>query len=671
MNHYYAIKYSKIFIEPSISLKEIPIIMKGLLAIVSPLRASNVANSVESVLQEDLYQVVNKEFINQPTINICFSTYSSIKNKTSDESVTSDSTRDNSSIMPLVVNGEIFNINKKYNSELSAKAECVKDPDDLGVKNEHNVQINESLLHSLYSEYKNDYLAHVKGNFTFVLWDNDKNIIRAVVSPFNAKTLFYTVFNGVFYIASDAKVLSNIPGITITPNKNAISQWLAGRPDPNISMFNEIHQIPQGHELVWDNGTITLKQFWDIDTNNLIEYSNSNEYQEHFYDLLTRSVSSRVPAFIDKDTLPFATQMSGGMDSTSVTAIANTLSKQSNATLHTLSHSYKNTQSCDEMTNITDMISTLGLQHSHFIELDKFDGISFGELYPTDFDSPGIVLSPKYHEELTLLQGLGVSTLLTGNGGDEVCWGHSSSYRSRLYKGELGVIPEVVKACGELNEPVVSSLVNLFVKPLVPHSLQNLLRLARGRSRLLKSDTPVPNWLTDEAKDCIASSVIVNPYDGVFEPAKHARYHSLKTTSTFNSMRSYQKVADHYGVDVKHPFFDVDVVAFSFAIPEKLLIQGSYPKWLLRKTMEKHLPESVVWNKHKTVFDHHFANLVRSNQKELTTLLSHTGLQELGVLNNAVLLAEFDELVNNPARHLNVDMLYAILTQLWFQTHFD
>ncbi len=135
-------------------------------------------------------------------------------------------------------------------------------------------------------------------------------------------------------------------------------------------------------------------------------------------------------------------------------------------------------------------------------------------------------------------------------------------------------------------------------------------------------------------------------------------------------MRSYQKIASEYGIEVQHPFFDSDVVKFSFAIPEKLLIQGAYPKWLLRQTMQAYLPASVCWNKHKVVFDHHFANLVRNNQIELRKLLSHEGLQDLGLIDNSILLREFDAVVNNPNGLLNVDMLYTILTQLWCQTHY-
>lgn len=442
-------------------------------------------------------------------------------------------------------------------------------------------------------------------------------------------------------------------------------------------MYNEIKRLPNGHQLIWRNNTLIVSKFWDVNSNNCIRYSTTEQYQQHFFNLLTQSVSNRLSDNIENNSeyanthssTPVFTQMSGGMDSTSITALANIASKKNNQTLHTLSHSYKNTNSCDEINNINDMISTLGLANSHFIELDKFNDIGFSQLYPTDFDNPGIVLSPKYHEELSLMQNLNAKVLLTGNGGDEVCWGHSSSYRSRLYKGELGVINEVIKACGELNEPVVSSLVKLFVKPLIPNNIQNLLRLALNKPKVNNTNNVTSTWLTQSAVSLLEDNTIINPFNKAFEPAKFARYHSLKTTSTYNSMRSYQKVANEYGIDVRHPFFDTDMVEFSFAIPEKMLIQGSYPKWLLRQTMQNYLPESVVWNKHKVVFDHHFANLVRSNENELRELLAHTGLQDLGLLDNNVLLQEFDELVRDPSRHLNVDMLYAILTQSWYQTH--
>ena len=528
------------------------------------------------------------------------------------------------------------------------------------------------LLLNAYQHFGVDAFAQVKGNFHTVLWDEASQRLCAAIDPFSSRALFYILLNGVFCISSDAKTLACAVNITPTVNKAAVSQWLSGRPDPNISMFNEISRLPLGSCLEYSAELgINITQCWQLDADYTIRYKSVDEYKAHFFELLKTSVSNRLAPNSSTEHFGLTSvfcQMSGGMDSTSVTAIANQLLNSENAVscaeLHTLSHRYKNTTSCDESNNINDMIEKLGLAHQHYIDLDQFESSTFAQLYPTDFDSPGVVLSPKYHQELALIQSVGAGVLLTGNGGDETCWGHSASYRSRLFKGELGVVNEVINGCKILGEPVARSLYKLFM----PSRIQHLVKLARNVPvNALES----PPWLNKQALLLVKQAALAlnNPFSALFNPGKHARYQGLKCTSTYNAMRSYQKVASGYGVEVRHPFFDTDVVEFSFAVPEKLLIQGIYPKWLLRHTMQDYLPESVCWNKHKVVFDHHFANLVRSNRVELRTLLAHEGLQDLGLLNNCVLLREFDAVVDNPNGYLNVDMLYAILTQLWFQTH--
>ena len=542
------------------------------------------------------------------------------------------------------------------------------------------LSIDEQALLSAYKKFGADSFSKIKGNFQTIFWDEQSQHLCAAIDAFSSRSLFYVKIGDVLYIASDAKTLADVTKINLTINKVAISQWLAGRPNPNVSMFNEISRLPAGHCLEYNQAhEIKITKFWDIDPDFSVDYNNTDDYKNHFFDLLQSSVANRLEGkSLEGDLFkgnPFERnqnaesssvfcQMSGGMDSTSITAIAKKLLDEQNRPLHTLSHQYNNTQSCDESSNITDMIAKLNLSHTHYIELDKYQATSFADLYPTDFDSPGIVLSPKYHQELALMKDLGATTLLTGNGGDETCWGHSASYRSRLYKGEFGVVSEVVEACNQLNEPVLRSLYKLFM----PTSIQNLVKLAR---QIPTNAAEYPPWLSQQAFDIAKdeNALFINPFSATFDPAKHARYHGLKTTSTYNSMRSYQKVASEYGIAVHHPFFDADIVKFSFAIPEKLLIQGVYPKWLLRHTMQDYLPPSVCWNKHKVVFDSHFANLVRNNKTELRELLSHEGLQDLGLLDNHILLREFDAVVDNPNGHLNVDMLYAILTQLWFQTH--
>ena len=520
-----------------------------------------------------------------------------------------------------------------------------------------------TLINKCYTNWGAEFCTKLEGDFCYALWDEHNSQLHIARNAFNTRSLYYLTLHNSFFVACDAKLLSQHPDLDVTVNKTAVLQWLSGRPDPNLCMFNDISMLCGGHRLVMlADYKIETHKFWDIDPGLLTRYQSEDEYKQAFFTLLHNSVHSRL---ISPAQNVFS-QMSGGMDSTSVTSLANMICDKQGKTLHTMSHRYQDTHSCDELDKINDMVAHLNLKHSHFIDLDDYQSIDFSRLYPTDFDSPGIVLSPKYHQELALIKSLGADVLLTGNGGDETCWGHSATYRTRLYNGELGVLKEVITASRELQEPVARSLYSVFVSPLIPLALGQLLNFVRGKPR---GNTPLPPWLGKAAQDINWHINLKNPYSKSFSPAKHARYEGVNTTSTFNAMRSYQKVADNYGVEVRHPFFDQKIVEFSFAIPEKMLIQGAYPKWLLRHTMGDYLPDSICWNKHKTVFDHHFANLIRNNQVELRLLLSHTGLQDLGLLNNKVLQAAFDDLINDHEKTLNVDMLYAILTQLWFQTH--
>lgn len=518
--------------------------------------------------------------------------------------------------------------------------------------------INEA-LYTGFLTHGADCFSRLPGDFVCILNDQNTNELVLACSAFNSRTLFYTQIDGCTLVSSDVELLGQI----VTPEIDELSilGWLSGRPDPNRSMFQNIQQVPQANMVkVSLAGQITSEKLWDIDPNNQIHYSSETEYQSHFLTLLKDSVAARTLS-----SQSMFSQLSGGMDSTSITALAKQISDDRSAKLTTISHTYRNTKSCDELDNINSMLDKLALQRSHFVELDEYTTWSFSKLYPTRLQSPGIVMSPKYYQEAALIKAAGADLLLTGNGGDEMCWGHSYAYRDRLMSGELSVISEVLGTTRELNMPILRSLYNVLIKPSMPHALLAIL----GKQPI--NDHYLPPWLTPKsiAQLTEQDNNKYNPFDKSTSLAKKARYEGLFYSSTYNSMRSYQAIGDQYGFEVQHPFFDKAIAEFSFAIPQKQHIRGRFPKYLLRCTMHDYLPASVCWDQTKTVFDQHFANLVRANQNELRQLLSHRGLHDLGLIDNDQLMSSFERVVNDPNGSLNVDLLYAILTQSWYQTH--
>ena len=221
--------------------------------------------------------------------------------------------------------------------------------------------------------------------------------------------------------------------------------------------------------------------------------------------------------------------------------------------------------------------------------------------------------------------------------------------------------------------PVGATLINLFAKPLLPAALKRPVRKLLGKSE----QSTLPDWVRGTVSEQLLlgdaagapNATSLNAATEFRNPALQARYQALKHTSTFNSVRSYRRAGAQYGIDVRHPFFDRRLAEFSFAIPDDLWIRDNRPKWLLRRAMDQHLPASVCWNQKKIIFDTFFGKLLRSQADTIREILSDTRLQEMGLVNNERLLAAFEKSIGGAQASLNVDLLYALLTQIWFQKY--
>lgn len=515
------------------------------------------------------------------------------------------------------------------------------------------------LVLAAYQKWGAHCPAQLLGDFAFVIWDSHKKSIFAARDGMNMRTLCYMRTKEGLCLASTGEQLLKHPEHTPKVSKAALLGWICGQPTPNVSMFEGVEILPAGHALLAHGKTLIIRKFWDIDPGNKIRYRHIHDYQQHLHELLQRAVADRLrsPAAV------VASQMSGGMDSTTVTALANQLIKKEDRQLLVISHSYSSIASCDETERINETLSHLGIKNSRFLAAEDHSNLDFRALYPPALESPGTVLSPRYADEMALLRDAGARVLLTGSGGDEMAWGHSLSYSRRLQRGDLAVIPEVISSCRKMELPLLATLRQLFVNPLAP----TWLRQAMGRP---VGANHVPDWVPAGANhslgltECFANT----PSTRFDNPALQARYDALQWSSTINSVRSYGQVGAQYGIDVRHPFFDTRLAEFSFAIPDKLWNQQGYPKWLLRRTMNGTLPAAVCWNRKKVIFDNFFAELIRKQATNIRLILADTRLEDMGLLDTNKLLQAFDEVVAGQ-RGFNVDLLYALMAQIWFQKY--
>lgn len=516
------------------------------------------------------------------------------------------------------------------------------------------------LIAAAYRRWGEDCAGRIIGDFAFVLWDAARQRLVAACDPMGMRTLCHARRGTAWALASTPTLLLALLAETPRVDRLGLAGWLVGRPLPDASVLADIEMLPAGHVLTIDPQGARVRPFWQLDPNRTLRYPGIAPYAEHLHELLGRCVADRLPAGADT----VAAQLSGGMDSTSVSALAAARLPDPAHTLLAVSHLYTADSRCDERDLIEHTAQHLGIRRHLLLPVSRYTEVPYPELYPPTLDSPGCVLSPRYLDELRQVRDQGARVLLTGSGGDEMTWGHSLSYSERLRRGDLGVLGEVLRGSRELGLPMLRTVLNLFVQPLVPDAARRLRRRLAGRS-------PWPDWMpADTARELnLHDALYADPPRRFRNRALQARLVALTHSSTYHSVRSYQAAGERTGVDVRHPFFDRRLAEFSFAIPDDLWLRERYPKWLLRKAMDGRLPDSVNWNRNKVVFDHFFAGLIKDQRERVRAILSHPGLQALGLVDNARLLAAFDAALDRDPPTVTVDLLHALMTQLWFQRH--
>ena len=121
---------------------------------------------------------------------------------------------------------------------------------------------SEIALH-LYEDMGTRCVERLRGQFAFVIWDEDTGTLFAVCDRFGLKPLFYHESNGVLYLASEAKALL-AAGVPRGWDTRAVYRVLHACPDEERSLFADVFQVPPGHILVSTPRSTRLTCYWDV-----------------------------------------------------------------------------------------------------------------------------------------------------------------------------------------------------------------------------------------------------------------------------------------------------------------------------------------------------------------------------------------------------------------------
>jgi asparagine synthase (glutamine-hydrolysing) len=177
---------------------------------------------------------------------------------------------------------------------------------------------SEALVH-LYEERGPDCLEALRGEFAFLLWDARARLLFAACDRFGVRPLCYAEHGGALWFASEAKALF-AAGVPAAWDETSLAQAAQMQyPAPGRTLFRGVRALEPGHLLVASGGAARARAYWDLDYPLAGERPApaDGEAAEAVRAALVDAVRVRLRADV-----PVAFQLSGGLDSGAVVAIA-------------------------------------------------------------------------------------------------------------------------------------------------------------------------------------------------------------------------------------------------------------------------------------------------------------------------------------------------------------
>jgi asparagine synthase (glutamine-hydrolysing) len=488
----------------------------------------------------------------------------------------------------IVYNGEVFN-HPVLQPELEAAGVRYRTRSD-----------TETVLH-LYERFAERAVEHMRGMFALAIWDCRQRVLFLARDRYGVKPLYYAHrADGTLVFGSEIKALLPALGGGVALNREALPDFLANHsPSGEATLFAGIMRLPPGHTLTWQDGRISLRQYWDIEfadaraaprPGSPAERAIVDEYRERFTEAVRLRLMSDVP---------LGMFLSGGIDSSAITATMATLVKEP---IRTFSVAFAEREA-NELEYARLVASAYRTEHREVV-------VSAAEFFA---ELPHLV----WHEDepiahpssvalyfVSRLAARHVKVVLTGEGSDETLAGYSrypvTAYNARfgaLYRRWLpGFARRALSAMLDAL-PVTSRLRQRASRTFLTRGadldelyFDNFAVFGRAAQHSL---------LSPELR---AELTAVDPYAAYHRALARVTGKPLLSQLLYADVKTYlhellmkqDQMSMAASIESRVPFLDHPLTEWLAALPQTMKLRGTTTKWILRQAMQGRLPAPIL-----------------------------------------------------------------------------
>ncbi len=425
-----------------------------------------------------------------------------------------------------------------------------------------------------YDRWGQDCFKEFVGEFAIVIFDERDRKLVCARDPLGDRTLYYSARGSSLVIASEAWAVAGAADPTPNLNEHTLAHYFSRRvTEDGQTFFNGVYELLPAHVMTADHNGQRKSRYWSPRVMQEWRARTNEEYAEQFRSLLEESVRCRL-----RSTTPVAIQMSGGLDSTSVAALAARMITP--AALKTISYIFDEIPESDEREYINLIKTQYGLDSIQMVCDDAWPLKNFSE-WPNDPSQPEWnVYRLLFERVYQRAHQDGLRVLLTGTFGDHLYGA------GRDWLAELVLDGRVLEAFRELFLHVRHAGMRWTLESgFLTRVARRLLNVIPG-GRYVHRKSAAPAWLTS------LSVGHVGQHDEDWNPILERDGTLLGALATSFSTSEIFYASQHE-VEVRHPYRDRRLVEFVLSLPAYQLYYRGLYKHILRVSMQGILPEEI------------------------------------------------------------------------------
>lgn len=425
------------------------------------------------------------------------------------------------------------------------------------------------------------FLKDFVGDFSFVFFG--KSII-AVRDHMGIFPLFYYNDANMFVVSNDQRLMIDLPNINLQKDDQWIANYVDGfSGDLESTFYKHIKKVMPGHFLSYYNCEIKLTRYWQLDIKKRLPKKKDEEYIAEFRAILKEAVECRIPS-----DAKIGSEVSGGIDCTSIAAIAKAYLDSNKRDLYTYAHSAVDDSNPSEKSAIEKFLKHLKPHKHTYAPLEMKGMCSVSD--PTILLRNGV---SKSHYSLfsrdiyRAAKADDVKVVLSGNGGD-----HCASYKGVVVVIQQMIMEgDVVRAWKELkftHKTFFKAAFKFFTATL---NLWFESPFKKKDNLKMKSSVDLSlSWLQKKYPLSVPYIKQREQPRKAYVPLRKVIFNRVNRGDLALRGEHTTIAANEFGVLYRYPLLDIRLLQYAISLPPHLFYHQGFNRFIFREAIKAFVP---------------------------------------------------------------------------------